>query len=141
MTDDVDENETEDFDEPIPQAGVTVSIHGLTLYTYHGVTAAERSLGQRIIVDIEMDIGECDATVTDRIEDTVDYGEACQLAAEVAQERSYKTLERLSNEIAERLIDRFKPQDVTVRVAKPTPPVPFTVNRVAVELWREPDIS
>ncbi len=36
-----------------------------------------------------------DATVTDLVEDTVDYGEVCNVVALVAQQRSYKTLERL----------------------------------------------
>ena len=75
--DDDDLNDEPDDDEG-PEVGVTVEIIGLSLYTHHGVTAAEREIGQRIVIDARFDVGEVDALVTDRVEDTVDYGEVCQ---------------------------------------------------------------
>ena len=57
---------------------VTIEISGLSLFTHVGVTAAEREVGQRLLLDLRLDVGECDATVTDRIEDTVDYAEVCE---------------------------------------------------------------
>ena len=67
------------------------------------MTAAEREIGQRLVLDVRFDVGEPDALITDRVEDTVDYGEVCQVIALVAQQRSYKTLERLCAVIADRL--------------------------------------
>ena len=87
---------------------VTIEVSGLSLFTHVGVTAAEREVGQRLLLDIRIDAGECDATLTDRIEDTVDYGSVCQTANLVAQ-RSYKTLERLCTAIAERLLEDYEP--------------------------------
>ena len=55
---------------------------------------------------------ECDATVTDRVEDTVDYAEVCEQVALAAQERSYRTLERLCTAVADRLLDRFGAEEV-----------------------------
>ncbi len=83
---------------------VTIEITGLSLYTHHGVSEAEREVGQRLVLDLRLDIGETDATVTDSIEDTVDYAEVCQLVALIAQQRSHKTLERLCSTIADRLL-------------------------------------
>ena len=40
--DDDELNDDEDDDEEGPDVGVTVEIAGLSLYTHHGVTAAER---------------------------------------------------------------------------------------------------
>ena len=73
-----------------------------------GVSAAEREVGQRLILDLRLDVGECDATVTDRIEDTVDYGEVCETVDLVAQQRNYKTLERFCAAVADRLIERLR---------------------------------
>ena len=87
LTDDDDEREG-------PEVGVSIEIVGLSLYTHHGVTPAEREIGQRLVLDVRFDVGEPDALVTDRVEDTVDYGEVCQVIALMAQQRSYKTLER-----------------------------------------------
>ena len=72
------------------------------------VTDAEREIGQRLVIDLRLDVGESDATVTDRVEDTVDYAEVCQLVALVAQQRSHQTLERLCSTIADRLLDDFE---------------------------------
>jgi dihydroneopterin aldolase len=131
-----------DDDEPDEdegmRTGVTVEISGLSLYTHIGVGAAEREVGQRLIFDITIDIGESAATETDRIEDTVDYGEVCQLVALVSQQRTYRTLERLCTVIADRLIEDFAAQSVWVKAAKPEPPIPLPVEQVSVEVWREP---
>jgi dihydroneopterin aldolase len=135
--DDDDLEDDDDFDDAEPETVVTVEIAGLSIYTHHGVTAAEREVGQRLVLDIRMELGGTDATVTDRIEDTVDYGEVCQLVALVAQQRSYKTLERLSTAIADRIISDFDVQAVSVKCAKPEPPIPLPVEEVAVEVWRE----
>ncbi len=116
---------------------VTLEVSGLSLYTHHGVSEAEREVGQRLVLDLRLDVGESDATVTDRLEDTVDYGEVCQEVALVAQQRSYKTLERLCAAVADRLLDRFRPHSVWVKASKPEPPIPLPVEEVSVEVWRE----
>jgi dihydroneopterin aldolase len=116
---------------------VTIEIGGLSLYTHHGVTEAEREIGQRLLLDLRLDVGETDATVTDRVEDTVDYAEVCQLVALVAQQRSYKTLERLCSAIADRLLADFELEGVWVKASKPEPPIPLPVDDVSVEVWRE----
>ena len=131
---DAGDSEGESADEVV----VTIEVTGLELYTHHGVTAAEREVGQRLVIDIRLDVGECDATVTDMVEDTVDYGQVCQLVALVAQQRSYKTLERLCSAIADRLVDDFDVEYVWVKAAKPQPPIPLTVEEVSVEVSREP---
>ena len=136
MSDDPDD--VEDFDEDEgPHTEVVVEVSGLSLYTHHGVTEAEREIGQRLVVDLRMEVGEVDATVTDQIEDTVDYGEVCSTVALVAQTKNFKTLERLCAAIADRLIADFDAERVMVRCAKPEPPIPLPVEEVSVELWRD----
>lgn len=146
MSEEPDEESHHDFereeagDEEEEEEGlesVTIEISGLSLYTHHGVSSAEREIGQRLLIDLRLDIGETDATVTDRVEDTVDYAEVCQLVALVAQQRSYKTLERLCSAIADRLLADFDLEGVWVKASKPEPPIPLPVDDVSVEVWRE----
>jgi dihydroneopterin aldolase len=146
MEDDADElDESEDLDvdsEELEardgmQTVVTIEISGLSLFTHVGVTSAEREVGQRLLFDIRIDVGESDATETDRIEDTIDYGDVCQLVALVAQQRNYKTLERLCTAVADRIIEDFEAEAVWVKAAKPEPPIPLAVEEVSVEVWRE----
>ena len=131
--DDVDD----DVDGGAPEPEVTIEISGLSLFTHVGVTAAEREVGQRLLLDLRLDAGECDATITDRIEDTIDYGQVCEVANLVAQQRSYKTLERLCTAIADRLLDQYDAHAVWVKAAKPEPPLALPVTEVSVEVWRE----
>jgi dihydroneopterin aldolase len=126
-----------DGDDEPSEPLVTIEIVGLSLYTHHGVEEAERAIGQRLVFDLSFDVSDCDATVTDRVEDTIDYAEVCQQVALAAQERSYKTLERLCSAIADRMMDRYNADAVTVRATKPEPPIPLPVEEVTVEVWKE----
>ena len=135
-----DDYEDDDEDEPDgegPQTEVTIEVTGLSLYTHHGVSAAEREVGQRLVLDLRLEVGECDATVTDVVDHTVDYGVVCERVALVAQQRSYKTLERLCTVIADRLLDDFEAEEVWVKATKPEPPIPLPVESVSVEVWRQ----
>jgi dihydroneopterin aldolase len=120
-----------------PEHAVEVEVRGLSIYTHHGVSEAEREIGQRLELDISFDVPDCDALLTDRIEDTVDYAEVSDIVALAATERSYRTLERLCHVICERLAERFGCESVTVRAAKPEPPLPLAIEEVAVEVTRE----
>ena len=135
--DDDDAAEDDDDVEDALTTVVTVEIRGLSLYTHHGVTAAEREVGQRLLIDLRLEVGEVDATVTDMVEDTVDYGEVCNVVALVAQQRTYHTLERLSTAIADRLLEDFGVDAVSVKSTKPEPPIPLPVEEVSVTVWRE----
>jgi dihydroneopterin aldolase len=135
--DDADEFDDVDADQEGSEPEVTIEISGLSLFTHVGVTAAEREVGQRLLLDVRLDVGGSDATITDRLEDTVDYAEVCDTANLVAQQRSYKTLERLCTAIADRLLDRYDIHAVWVKAAKPEPPLALPVTEVSVEVWRE----
>jgi 7,8-dihydroneopterin aldolase/epimerase/oxygenase len=131
------EDDDEYGDEDGPQTEVTVEVTGLSLYTHHGVSAAEQEVGQRLVLDLRLEVGECDATVTDMVEDTVDYAVVCERVALVAQQRSYRTLERLCSAVADRLLADFEAEEVWVKATKPEPPIALPVEEVSVEVWRQ----
>ena len=135
--DDAREREDDADDQEQDGPAVRIEITGLSLYTHHGVEAAEREVGQRLIFDVSFDLDDCEATVTDRLEDTIDYADVCQQVALAAQERSYRTLERLCSAVADRMIDRYGAESVTVRAVKPEPPIALPVQEVSVEVWKE----
>jgi 7,8-dihydroneopterin aldolase/epimerase/oxygenase len=121
------------------ESRVEVDLRGLSIYTHHGVSDAEQEIGQRLEFDISFDVPDCDAVLTDRIEDTVDYSAVCDIVALAATERSYRTLERLAQVVGERLMERYGCNSVRVRAAKPEPPLPMAVQEVAVEVVHERD--
>jgi 7,8-dihydroneopterin aldolase/epimerase/oxygenase len=137
LSDEFDDDEYSDDERDAPETEVTIEISGLSLYTNHGATAAEREIGQRLVLDLRLEVGECDATVTDMVEDTVDYSVVCERVALVAQQRSYRTLERLCSAVADRLLADFDAEEVWVKATKPEPPIPLAVEEVSVEVWRQ----
>lgn len=119
------------------ESRVEVDLRGISIYTHHGVSDAEQEVGQRLEFDLSFDVPDCDAVLTDRIEDTIDYSEVCDIVVLAATERSYRTLERLAQVIGERLIERYSCESVRVRAAKPEPPLPLSIQEVGVEVTQE----
>ena len=113
---------------------VDVEVRGLSIYTHHGVTDAEQEVGQRLEFDVTFDVPDCDAVLTDRVEDTIDYGAVADIVALAATERSYRTLERLAHVVGERIVERYGCERVRVRASKPEPPLPLALEEVAVEV-------
>ena len=85
--DEIDDDDELDDERGPTAPAVSIEVTGLSLYTHHGVSDAEREVGQRLVFDIAFELDECDATITDRIEDTVNYADVCEQVALGAQER------------------------------------------------------
>ncbi len=117
-----------------------ICIEGLEVYAHHGVTAEERATGGRFVLDLTMFLGSCPAGETDDLAGTVDYGAVVARVTEVVQGRSFRLLERLATVVAEELLAGFPIDRVTVRVAKPHPPLDAVVGAavVTLELTRRP---
>jgi dihydroneopterin aldolase len=114
---------------------VTVRLSGVSVHTNHGVGAAEREVGQRMVFDLELELAECPATASDELSGTVDYGAVTEELVGAARARSYLTLERLVTVIAETMLERFSQVGrATVRATKPEPPIPVVMNGASVEV-------
>jgi dihydroneopterin aldolase len=119
------------------ESRVEIDVRSLSIYTHHGLSDAEQEIGQRLEFDLSFDVPDCDAVLTDRVEDTIDYAEVADIVALAATDRSYRTLERLAQVVGERLMERFNCESVRVRAAKPEPPLPLAIQEVAVEVTQE----
>jgi dihydroneopterin aldolase len=116
-----------------------IHIDGLEVYGYHGVLPEERSLGQKFHLDLRLTMAECPGAASDRVEQTVDYTEVIDSVTEVVGCQSFNLLEKLADAVAESVLARFPVDGVWVRVTKPNPPIPCTLEGVGVsmERWRE----
>jgi dihydroneopterin aldolase len=106
----------------------------VSVHTSHGVSKAEREIGQRMVFDLTLELDSCPATATDELDGTVDYGAVTEALVEAATARSYLTLERLSTVIAGRMLELFPFARVTVRASKPEPPIPVVMDGASVEV-------
>lgn len=104
----------------------------------HGARAEERSLGRQFEVDVELTADLSKPRKTDRLADTIDYGAVYAVAREVIEGPSRNLLERLADELAVRILERFPADAVRVRVKKPRLPIHGGVlESVSVEVRHE----
>ena len=120
-----------------PTSTVEVELRGLSIFTHHGVSDAEQEVGQRLEFDLSFDVPDCDAVLTDRIEDTVDYRRLAALVREVFAGEERLLLEGLAGSIADGILDRFAAVEQTrVRIRKPDVVLDPPVEHAAVIVER-----
>jgi 7,8-dihydroneopterin aldolase/epimerase/oxygenase len=109
-----------------------IEIAGLVLFAKHGVNEAEKLLGQRFILDIEIDVELATAAKSDSITDTVDYGEVVAVAEAAFRDKHFYLIEASAAHVAEAILAHFsRANAVTVKVHKPSAPVPAVIDHVA----------
>lgn len=110
-------------------------LEGMEFYGYHGDIEAERALGGRYAVDVELDVDLGTAGRSDALGDTVDYVRCFQLVRDVVETRQYRLLEGLAQAIADELLGAGRVDGVRVRVSK-QPPVRGGFRSFAVAIER-----
>jgi 7,8-dihydroneopterin aldolase/epimerase/oxygenase len=110
-------------------------LEGMSFYGYHGETEAERTLGNRFHVDVEIRIDLSIAGRSDDITDTLDYSHAFALIRVVVEEQQYRLIETIAARIAEILLAEPRVSSVRVRVGK-QPPIPGAIDRCSVIIER-----
>lgn len=115
-----------------------INIKGLKLYAYHGCLEEERQKGQEFTLDITLYLNLTPASITDNLERTVNYSEACQVAQEVFTKYAYNLIETAAEEVAAALLIKYSLVDkVTVEVFKPHAPIPLDFENVSVFIERK----
>ncbi len=83
-----------------------------------GVTDEERATPQRLLVTVDMTFDFSAAAVSDRIEQTINYQTVAEHLLRFGEGRSWKLIEKLATNIADRILADFKPEAVMVEVKK-----------------------
>lgn len=113
-----------------------VRLRGLEVFGRHGVHAAERELGQRFVVDLDLELADARAAATDDLADTVDYAALADAVAGLVAGSPVALLERLAGLIADRALAEPGVAAVEVTVRKPHVALPHTIAETAVTLRR-----
>jgi 7,8-dihydroneopterin aldolase/epimerase/oxygenase len=95
-----------------------ISIVDLEVSYQIGVTDEERSKPQRLLITVEMDFDFSTAANSDRLEKTINYFDVAQELLKYGNNRSWKLLEKLTSNIVDFIMMRFKPETVTVEIKK-----------------------
>jgi len=113
-----------------------IVLSGMTFYCHHGVTPAERQLGQKLIVDVELRLDLSQVGESDDLHQVVNYQKVYEQVRRVATKEEVNLLETIAHRIAERILASFPVQEVVVGVSKPQPPVDGLVEAVRIEIVR-----
>jgi 7,8-dihydroneopterin aldolase/epimerase/oxygenase len=113
-----------------------IILHNMVFRGRHGVHPAERELGQRFEVDVELGLDLSRAMLSDALPDTADYSRAFAIVCEEVEEHQYQLLEALAGAIVRRLLAELPVVSVLVRVRKPQVPMRGILGYAAVEIQR-----
>ena len=95
-----------------------INIVDLEVFYHIGVTDEERTKPQRLLITVEMDFDFSTAALSDRLEKTINYFDVAQELLKYGEGRNWKLLEKLTANIADFIMSRFKPEAVTVEIKK-----------------------
>ena len=118
-----------------------IILKGIQFHGYHGVAEAERQLGQKYEVDLELTIDLSTAGKTDDLAHTIDYAQVVQLVIEIGTQQSFQLFEALGETIAAAVLAQFQIDEVRIGVKKLSPPIEprFAYAGVEIHRKRQPD--
>jgi dihydroneopterin aldolase len=108
----------------------------MVFFGRHGHKPAERELGQRFTVDVELETDLSAAGASDQLADTINYPDAYRIARHVVEGEPRDLLESVAEEIAARLLELERVQSATVRVWK-RPTLEGEFDAFGVEVVRQ----
>ena len=122
------------YNRPVPETDLLV-LEGMEFFGHHGDLDAERELGSRLYIDVEIAADLSVAARTDHLGDTLDYVQCFEIVRHVVEDGQHRLLETVAERVAAALLDQPRAGGVRVRVAK-QPPIAGVIARTAVVVQR-----
>jgi dihydroneopterin aldolase len=113
-----------------------VILTGIECFAHGGVSEAEKAIGQRYRIDLELATDVRAAARTDSLEDAVHYGRVHDAVVAAMRERPFSLIETAAERVAQRVLGEFPVEAVTLRLQKLLPPIDGVVAAAAVEITR-----
>ena len=114
-----------------------ITITRLEVVSNHGVLDAEKILGQKFYVSLELALDLQKAGQTDNIDKTINYAEVCDLVVWLMQGKTHNLIETCAEKIAANLLKAYANiNEVTVKIEKPHAPIKHSFGNVAVLITR-----
>lgn len=115
-----------------------ILVERIAIYAYHGLLPEEAKLGQRFYISLDCGLDLSQAGRSDDVAQTVSYADLTEIATSLATTRRFALIEALAEAIAGAVLERFaRIESVSVRIDKPSAPVPAALDNVAVVLYRQ----
>lgn len=117
-----------------------ILLTGLTTTGRHGVFEHERREGQRFSADLVLHVDLSEATRSDDLSETIDYGAVADAVVGVLAGPPFDLIEAVAGAIADLVLGGWPAvQAVEVTVHKPDAPIGHDVDDIAVRIRRGRD--
>jgi dihydroneopterin aldolase len=113
-----------------------ILIAGIDCVAAIGVTPEERTIRQRLSIDVEIATDTAQAARTDSLKDALDYSKVATVVSEVTGSRDFHLIETVAELLAGRILREFRIPQVRILVRKISPVLEPRVNYVSVEIVR-----
>ena len=113
-----------------------IKLNKMVFFGYHGTQPEERTLGQRYIVNFELETkAEHDHKIR-YIEDTIDYTKVYALIKHVMEKHSYLLMENCANYVLDEVMKNF-PEIIRSEICIKKPAVPINGSLDSAEVIME----
>lgn len=115
-----------------------LSISNAIFYAYHGVEKAEKQLGGKYAVDLDLWYDASDAVANDAISTAINYQNVLFWVSDIIQNETYNLIETLAFNILDNIMKQFLLVDrATIKIRKCNAPIRHIIDYVEVEQTME----
>ena len=113
----------------------SILIENLELYGFHGYFDEEQHLGQRFVFNVLANLALAETHLDNGFGASARYDQLIEEVERISNQTKFRTLETLGETIALGLLHRFdRIANIAVTVAKVSPPISQSLERVAVTI-------
>lgn len=114
-----------------------IVIEEMEFYAFHGHYKEEQIVGNRFLVDLEMETNLEPAADSDQLEDAVNYQQAYILIKQEMRRKKSNLLENIAKRILDALFSEMEGiQKATISIRKMHPPMGGPIKSVGVSMSR-----
>ena len=113
-----------------------ITLADVSLVGFHGYHEAEKELGQRFELDVELFVDIEAAAASDTLTDAVNYEKVYQRVEEIVNGDRFSLIEALATDIADTVFNEFDVEGVTLRLRKAQIPFCPNLGHVEIEISR-----
>ena len=113
-----------------------LKLTGIEVFAHHGVLPEERQIGQRFLIDLDIEADLQAAGESDSLAETIDYGSVAERVHELVVGEKWNLIERIAEETAKLVLSIPQVSAVAVTVHKPNAPIAVDFADVSVTIDR-----
>jgi len=113
-----------------------IRLTNIIFYAHHGYYKAERELGQKFEIDIEVSCDLKNSAINDDLSKTIDYSKIYSIAKDTFEHYKFKLIETVAQKMADEILKQNGVLKVLIKVRKPHVPMNGLLDYVEVEIER-----